>query len=72
MPLFKKEKTLEELEQENEALEKDVSNWRYKAEIARLKKQIDAQGGTGFWSKIVGDSKGQSAISKAKKWIMGK
>jgi hypothetical protein len=72
MELFKRDKTLEELENENEKLEKDVSNWKYKAEIARLKKQIDAQGGKGLWSKIVGDSKGGSAVSKALKWIRGR
>jgi len=69
MPLFKKEPTLEELEQQNESLEIEESNYRHKAQIARLKKQIDAQGGQGFWKKIVGDSKGGNAVSKMFGWL---
>ena len=69
MPIFKKDPTLEELENEKESLEIEEENWRHKAQIARLKKQIDAQGGKGLWGKIVGDSKGDSAISKAWKWL---
>ena len=69
MHIFKKDPTLEELENEKESLEIEEENWRHKAQIARLKKQIDAQGGKGLWGKIVGDSKGDSAISKAWKWL---
>ena len=69
MPFMKKEKTLEELENESEALEIEEKNYRHKATIARLKAQIDAQGGKGLWGKIVGDSKGDSAVSKAWKWL---
>lgn len=69
MPLFKKEKTLEELENEAEALEIEERNYRHRAAIARLKRQIDTQGGKGLWSKIVGDSKGNGAISKAINWL---
>ena len=69
LPFMKREKTLEELESENEALEIEENNYRHKAKIAQLKRQIDAQGGKGLWDKIVGGSKGDSAISKALKWI---
>jgi hypothetical protein len=69
MGLFKKEPTLEELEQENEALEIEESNYKHRAQIARLKRQIDSQGGQGFWKKIVGDSKGGNAISKMINWL---
>lgn len=69
MPLFKHEPTLEELENENESLEIEENNYRHKAQIARLKHQIDAQGGQGFWKKIVGDSKGKSAMSKMMSWF---
>jgi hypothetical protein len=71
MGLLKHEPTLEELEQQNEALEKETSNWEYRARIAKLKAQIDKQGGKGLWGKIVGDSKGGSAVSKAMKWLRG-
>ena len=71
MNLFKKEPTLEELEAKNESLQKEAENWKYKAEIARLKRQIDGQGGKGLFSKIVGDSKGKSALSKAWNWVRG-
>jgi hypothetical protein len=72
MSLFKKERTLEELEQENETTAKEVEVYRNRAEIARLKAQIDARGGKGFWKKIVGDSKGNGAVQKMMKWISGK
>jgi len=72
MELFKSEPTLEQLEQENELTSKQVDIYRNKAEIARLKAQIDARGGKGFWKQIVGSSKGSGAISKMVKWLSGK
>lgn len=69
MSIFKQEKTLEELEEENEKLEKQKDNYKYQYDIARLKKQIDSQGGQGFWKKIVGDSHGKGAVSKMWSWL---
>jgi len=67
--IFKRDKTLEELETENEELEIEETNMRHKAQIAKLKKQIDAQGGQGFWKKVVGDSKGNGALQKMTNWF---
>jgi hypothetical protein len=69
MGLFSKEKSLEELEQENQKLEVEHEIAKKQYNIAMLKKRLDAKGGKGFWSKFTGNSGKGFSVGKAVAWL---
>lgn len=62
MPLnpFHKEKTLDELQEEDDRLSQEVSVEKKRQELQRIKmamKQVDERGGKGMWKKFSSNGK---------------
>lgn len=75
MPLnpFKKEKSLDELQEEDDRLSQELSILKKQQEAAKIRqamRQLDERGGKGFWRKF-SDNGGKSGFSvgKALSWL---
>ena len=75
MPLnpFKKEKTLDELQEEDDRLSQELSILKKQQEAAKIRlamRQLDERGGKGFWRKFSDNGKsGGFSLGKAIAWL---
>lgn len=75
MPLnpFNKEKSLDELQEEDDRLTQELSVQKKRQELLKIKlamQQLDARGGKGFWKRFSGDgTKKGFSLGGAISWL---